>query len=163
MQVGFIWLRTGCSDEILETWQWSFGFHMRQGMPSIRIPSEAGTVEPSVAYLHTYYRPCPLHRNYVAVFLRHVVATHCKTNEVAITPEVDAPVSKLVALGTECPFRRVPEHGSFIEYKYCLFFLLNNQPDAIIIQMELQFHPDSAWKRPSETCMKLTSAECTVQ
>jgi hypothetical protein len=29
--------------------------------------------------------------------------------------------------------------------------------------MELQFHPDSAWKRSSETCMKLTSAECTVE
>jgi hypothetical protein len=29
--------------------------------------------------------------------------------------------------------------------------------------MELQFHPDSAWKRSSKTCMKLTSAECTVE
>jgi len=26
-----------------------------------------------------------------------------------------------------------------------------------------RFHPDSAWKRSSETCMKLTSAECTVK
>jgi len=26
-----------------------------------------------------------------------------------------------------------------------------------------QFHPGSAWKRSSETCMKLTSAECTVE
>jgi hypothetical protein len=86
-------------------------------------------------------------------------------------------------------------------------FFLNNQPDALIIQilfcyktlhvsgifsahrqkfstvhsalvslmqvsgdrfqavgMELeQFHPDSAWKRSSENCMKLTSAECTVE
>jgi len=25
------------------------------------------------------------------------------------------------------------------------------------------FHPDSAWKRSSETCMKLASAECTVE
>jgi hypothetical protein len=25
-----------------------------------------------------------------------------------------------------------------------------------------QFHPDAAWKRSSETCMKITSAECTV-
>jgi hypothetical protein len=25
------------------------------------------------------------------------------------------------------------------------------------------FRPDSAWKWPSETCMKLTSAECTVE
>ena len=25
-----------------------------------------------------------------------------------------------------------------------------------------QFQPDSAWKRSSKTCMKLTSAECTV-
>jgi len=28
------------------------------------------------------------------------------------------------------------------------------------IRME---HPDSAWKRPSKTCMKLNSAECTVE
>jgi hypothetical protein len=26
-----------------------------------------------------------------------------------------------------------------------------------------QFHPDSAWKPSSKTCMKLTSAECTVE
>jgi hypothetical protein len=26
-----------------------------------------------------------------------------------------------------------------------------------------QFHPDSAWKRSSKPCMKLTSAECTVE
>jgi len=26
-----------------------------------------------------------------------------------------------------------------------------------------EFHPDSAWKRSSETCMKLTSAACTVE
>ena len=26
-----------------------------------------------------------------------------------------------------------------------------------------QFHPDSAWKRSSENCMKLTSAECTLE
>jgi hypothetical protein len=25
------------------------------------------------------------------------------------------------------------------------------------------FHPDSAWKRSSKTCMKLTSDECTVE
>jgi len=25
------------------------------------------------------------------------------------------------------------------------------------------FHPDSVWKWSSETCMKLTSAECTVR
>ena len=27
----------------------------------------------------------------------------------------------------------------------------------------LQFHPNSAWKRSSKTCMKLTGAECTVE
>jgi hypothetical protein len=26
-----------------------------------------------------------------------------------------------------------------------------------------KFHPVSAWKWSSETCMKLTSAECTVE
>jgi hypothetical protein len=70
-----------------------------------------------------------------------------------------------------------------------IFFLFNNQPDPLIIQiysviklyvfresslpiirsfllrvsMELQFHPDSARKRSSETCTKLTSAEFTVE
>jgi len=70
-------------------------------------------------------------------------------------------------------------------------FLFKNQPDALIIQIysviklymfrasslpitrsfllydgngtALQFHPDPAWERSSETCMKLTSAECTVK
>jgi hypothetical protein len=27
----------------------------------------------------------------------------------------------------------------------------------------MEFHPDAAWKRSSETCMKLTNAECTVK
>jgi len=27
----------------------------------------------------------------------------------------------------------------------------------------MEFHPDSAWKRSSETCIKFTSAECTVK
>jgi len=27
----------------------------------------------------------------------------------------------------------------------------------------MEFHPHSAWKRSSETCMKLSSAECTVE
>jgi len=60
-------------------------------------------------------------------------------------------------------------------------FFLNNQPDALIIQiypviklymfrasslpniLHLQFHPDSASKRSSKTYMKLTTAECTVE
>jgi hypothetical protein len=63
-------------------------------------------------------------------------------------------------------------------------FFLNNQPDALIIPILFcckttcfghplcpssgvfyctTFHPDSAWKRSSESCMKLTSAECTVE
>ena len=37
-------------------------------------------------------------------------------------------------------------------------FLLNNQPG-----WNWHFHPESAWKRQSETCMKLTSADCTVE
>jgi hypothetical protein len=66
-------------------------------------------------------------------------------------------------------------------------FFLNNQPDALIIPIlfcykslhvsgifsahhqefspvhsALKFHPDSAWKRSLEICMKLTSTECTV-
>jgi hypothetical protein len=64
---------------------------------------------------------------------------------------------------------------------YIKQFFLNNQPDAIIIliysvmklymfrafskksQDGTQFHPDSAWKRSSKICMKLTSAECTEE
>jgi len=30
-------------------------------------------------------------------------------------------------------------------------------------QAESGVHPDSAWKQSSKTCMKLTSAECTVE
>ena len=51
-------------------------------------------------------------------------------------------------------------------------FFLNKEPDALIIQIYsvsrqsqdgTQFHPDSAWKRSSKTCMKLSSAEYTVK
>jgi hypothetical protein len=61
-------------------------------------------------------------------------------------------------------------------------FFLNNQPKALIIpilycyetlhvsgifsahhQDGTQFHPDSVWERSPKTCMKLTSAECTVE
>jgi len=61
-------------------------------------------------------------------------------------------------------------------------YFLNNQPDAPIIQIFyviklymfrssslpiirsfLLFHPDSTCKRSSKTCLKLTSAECTVE
>jgi hypothetical protein len=69
-------------------------------------------------------------------------------------------------------------------------FFLNNQPDALIIQIYSviklytlqasslpvirsyqaesgwtaeQFCPDSSWKRPSKTGMKLTSAKHTVE
>jgi len=30
-------------------------------------------------------------------------------------------------------------------------------------RFQAEFHPDSAWKRSSKICTKLTSAECTVQ
>jgi hypothetical protein len=64
-------------------------------------------------------------------------------------------------------------------------FFLNNQQDSPVIQiysviklymfqasslpiirsflLYKEFHPDSAWKRSSKTCMKLTSAECRVK
>jgi hypothetical protein len=64
------------------------------------------------------------------------------------------------------PIANVPNVGSF----------LNNQPDALIIQIYSVIklymfrasslpiiHPDSAWKRSSQTYMKLTSTECTVE
>jgi hypothetical protein len=34
---------------------------------------------------------------------------------------------------------------------------------CFIFQDGTAFHPDSVWKRSSKTCMKLTSAECTVE
>jgi hypothetical protein len=34
---------------------------------------------------------------------------------------------------------------------------------AFRVRKELQFHPDSAWKRSSKTWIKLTSAEYTVE
>jgi hypothetical protein len=47
-------------------------------------------------------------------------------------------------------------------------FLFSNQTDVLIIQIYsviklCMFRADSAWKRSLETCMKLTSAECTVE
>ena len=47
-------------------------------------------------------------------------------------------------------------------------FFLNNQQDALIIQIYsviklYMFRPDSTWKRSSKTFMKLTSAECMVE
>ena len=46
-------------------------------------------------------------------------------------------------------------------------FFLNNQPDTLLIPIlfcyKAEFHPNSTWKRPSENCMKLSSAECTVE
>jgi hypothetical protein len=52
-----------------------------------------------------------------------------------------------------------------------MYFFINNQSNALIIQIYSVIkvyrvrmeHPDSAWKRSSKTCMKLTSAECTVE
>jgi hypothetical protein len=38
---------------------------------------------------------------------------------------------------------------------------INRLPSRV--RMELQFKPDSPWVRLSKTCMKLTSAECTVE
>jgi hypothetical protein len=35
--------------------------------------------------------------------------------------------------------------------------------DKLKNQDGTQFYHDSAWKRSSETCMKLTSADCTVE
>jgi len=37
------------------------------------------------------------------------------------------------------------------------------KPSGSRVRMEMQFHPDCAWKPSSKTCMKLTSAECTVE
>jgi len=91
-------------------------------------------------------------------------------------------------------------HGNFdtdveVSEPYILLFFLNNQSDAVIIQIYSviklytfrasslsiirsfllcirhwplpsrvrTFHPDSAWKRSSKTCMKLTGAERTVE
>jgi len=44
-------------------------------------------------------------------------------------------------------------------YVSCIFWW----PLPSRVRMELQFHPDSAWTWSSKTCMKLTSAEFTVE
>jgi len=39
-------------------------------------------------------------------------------------------------------------------------------PSALVILKQVfddRFHPEPAWKRSLENCMKLTSAECTVE
>ena len=78
----------------------------------------------------------------------------------------------------EIPARRrlnVTPDCSVTTNPFHLDFFLNNQPDALILQIysvkklcmfqafSLPIRPDSVWKRSSETCMKLTSAECTVE
>ena len=46
-------------------------------------------------------------------------------------------------------------------------FLLYSPALVIFMQVTKQsqdeFHPDSAWKQSSKTCMKLIGAECTVE
>jgi len=38
-----------------------------------------------------------------------------------------------------------------------------SQDGTLFRQDGTLFHPDFAWKRSTKTCMKLTSAECTVE
>jgi hypothetical protein len=45
------------------------------------------------------------------------------------------------------------ERASMLRYA-CIAFL--------VFSLHTQFHPDSAWKMSSKTCMKLTSDECTA-
>ena len=64
-------------------------------------------------------------------------------------------------------------HVSGILSAYCQEF--STVHSALVIFMQVfddhfqaesgwnEFHPDSAWKRSSKTCMKIASAECTVE
>ena len=80
-------------------------------------------------------------------------------------------------------FPKFSVYFTFMLPRIVIDLFLNNQPDALIIQIYsviklymfwasslpisrsflLQFHPDSTWKRSSKTYVKLTSAECTVE
>jgi len=44
-----------------------------------------------------------------------------------------------------------------------MFYSETRKKFYIYVTVLRQFHPDSAWKRSSETCMKLTSVERTVE
>jgi hypothetical protein len=44
---------------------------------------------------------------------------------------------------------------------YCTFSTGKFLASLMAASKQSQFHPDYAWKRSSENCMKLTSAECT--
>jgi len=83
-------------------------------------------------------------------------------------------------LNVYIPSPNLREHFTFMSPCIVIEFFLNNQTDALIIQIYSviklymfrvskqsqvgnAFQPDSAWKRSSKTCMKLTCAECTVE
>jgi hypothetical protein len=53
--------------------------------------------------------------------------------------------------------------GSYIIFSFLFLSALRPNVGHGRVRTELQFHPDSAWKRSSKTCMKVTSAECTVE
>jgi len=54
-------------------------------------------------------------------------------------------------------FSTVRVHSALVSFMQVLMTASKQSQDGT------SFHPDSAWKRSSETCMKLTSAECTVE
>jgi hypothetical protein len=53
---------------------------------------------------------------------------------------------------------KLAKPGRLSESDQCPF----SSGEALNTQL-VTFHPDSAWKRSSETCMKLTSVECTIE
>jgi len=50
-------------------------------------------------------------------------------------------------------------HSALLSFMQVLMTVSKQSQDGTAVQ----FHPDSAWKRSSKTCMKRTNAECTVE
>ena len=48
-------------------------------------------------------------------------------------------------------------HSALVSFMQVVVTASNQSQDGTV------FHPDSDWKRSTKTCMKLTSAECTVE
>jgi hypothetical protein len=54
-------------------------------------------------------------------------------------------------------------HQEFYTLHSALVNFIQVSDDRFRAESGWNFHPDSAWKRSSETCMKSISAECTVE
>jgi len=89
----------------------------------------------------------------------------CVVTDFFLNNQPDAPIIHIYSVIKLCMFRAssVPIvigvlFRTFITGKFRAGFLM-----SVSKQSQDVFHPDSAWKRSSETCMKLTRAECAIE